>query len=221
MQAHFGVEHICLASEQGEEKHQSRVIAVSFEQRNRWRRSALRVTVFNDQRVAIERQAARKAPLSYEFDLGFLASRPRRVRRISWGLVGAALALFAAAVAVWLSTPGVDHGAFAGGLLVAGAGTLVLAAVRYRDRVIYFSKHGRAPLLILLNGKPDKQALQQFVAELSARIRASRHNWSDRQAFLSGELKEHRRLHEQGVISRADYERSKRRILRQHHPRSA
>lgn len=218
MKTHSPVEHICLASEHQDEQERPRVTNVRFDQRSRWRRTEARFTIFNEHHVAIERRGLGGQPLSYQLDLSFLASRPRRIREISWALVALALALFGVAAATRLFTLPGGSGALGAALLLAGAMALAVAAFRYRDCVIYFSKHGRAPLLVLLNGNPDRAALQQFIADISGRIRATRRNWPDRHAYLSAELKEHRRLHEQGVISQTDYERIKRRILRQHDP---
>lgn len=218
MRTHSGVEHICLSSQQAYEQERPRVTNVQFEQRSRWHRSQACFTVFNDHHVTVERRGLFQPALSYELDLSFLASRPRRVRRISWRLAGMAVALFGAGAATRLGTLATGGSGLAAGLMLAGGAVLALSVFRYRDRVIYFSKHGRAPLLVLLNGNPDRARLEQFISDISGRIRATRRKWPDRQAFLSAELKQHRRLYEQGVISQTGYERIKRRILSRHDP---
>jgi hypothetical protein len=213
METHSVVEHICLASDT-EDSSQARVINRRFEQLSNWRRRRAVFTVFNEYHVAIETSGLGRKPRGYQFDLSFLSSRPNRVIRIDWTLALLALALLA--VGVGTLVYGTVAVLLSVALLMGGFCALLLALCRSSDRLVYLSKHGRAPLLVLQNKTPDPTALQSFTTELGQRIRRGRHRWPDRRSYLSAELREHRRLHEEGILSQQEYERIKRRILDRH-----
>lgn len=216
MQTYTDVEHICLCSEPQDERPEERTTNRQFHQHSRWRRREAHFTVFNDHHIAIESTALGEKPRRYEFDLTFLGSKPRHTRHVDWSMALLALSLFAAALATGLAAGITGNGMrlalMLGGTVLAFAG----AVYRSYDRVVYFSKHGRAPLLVLLNRNPDAGALQDFLADLTGRIRHTRQNSTSRHDFLCAELREHRRLHEQGVLGKKEYERIKRRILKRH-----
>jgi hypothetical protein len=213
MEMHTVVEHICLASDQ-EDSPEDRVTNASFTQRSKWHCSEF--TVFNEHYIEIERSGFAEKPQCCQIDLSVLSSKPRRLICIDWIFMALALALFALAT-VSGAAGAVGRSASITALLLAAALlALGLALLRSSDRMVYFSKHGRAPLLVLRNRNPDRAALQAFVHDISERIRRTRNRWSDRQGFLSAELREHRRIYEQGMLSRRQYERAKRRILKRH-----
>jgi ribosome-binding protein aMBF1 (putative translation factor) len=81
---------------------------------------------------------------------------------------------------------------------------------------VFYTRHGRAPLLRFLNRNPTAAELETFVADISNRIQRARTQWDNRQQFLSAELKEHRRLKDQGILTPESYEAVKRRILGKH-----
>ncbi len=212
MQKYSSVEHICLSSEPQQEAPQQRITNRQFDQYGKWVRSEAHFLVFNEHHIAIRSSGLGEKPRNYELDLTFLDSQPKRMRRVDWPLLLLALSLLAT---------GVASGASASGVLLAAVllgAVLALGAAFYRshDRVVYFSKHGRAPLLVLLNRNPDARALQEFLADLSRRIQHTRQSWTSRHDFLCAELREHRRLHEEGIFSEKEYERIKRRILKKH-----
>ncbi|MGD2076532.1 MAG: SHOCT domain-containing protein [Gammaproteobacteria bacterium] len=215
METHSLVEHICLASEEGDSSER-RVVNARFSQRGRWSHSEASFTVFNEHHIAIEHTGFGKRTRDCQLDLRILSSQPKRLVRIDWVPMLLGLALFAWTAAMGAAGAVIHSGFLMAVLFAAALLMLGLALYRSSDRLVYYSKHGRAPLLILRHGNPDRVALQAFVSDISERIRRSRHRWSDRQAFLSAELREHRRLYEQGALSRGEYERAKRRILEKH-----
>jgi hypothetical protein len=95
---------------------------------------------------------------------------------------------------------------------------LVLAVFHSHGRLVFYSRNGRIPLLVLFNQNPDKDTFDAFVGILIDHIRKARQNLSlvHQNELLSTELKEHRRLMEAGVILGKRYDAAKARILRQH-----
>jgi hypothetical protein len=211
-----GVEHICLSSEPQEEAIQQRITNREFHQCSKWRRCEAHFTVFNDHHIAVESAGLGEKPRRYEFDLAVLGSRPRRRRRIDWSMLLLALSLLAAGLASGLTGATGSNGILVAAILSGGVVALGVAIYRSHDHVVYFSKHGRAPLLVLLNRNPDASTLQEFLADLSRRIQHTHRDSTSRDDFLCAELREHRRLREAGILSVQQYERIKRRILKQH-----
>ena len=101
-------------------------------------------------------------------------------------------------------------------LLTGAFISLGLLFYRFSDCIVFCSQHGRWPLLTLLNHNPTPEQLQHFVDGLSDRIRQARVHWPDRQQLLSAELREHRRLKDEGILSAEKYDAVKRRILSKH-----
>jgi hypothetical protein len=94
--------------------------------------------------------------------------------------------------------------------------SLILAAYRCHDRVVFYSQNGRVPLVILLNRNPDGETFKSFTDVLIRRIQEVRDSLVSRSEMLSEELKGHRRLMEEGIISEKRYDSVKQRILCQH-----
>jgi hypothetical protein len=211
-----GVEHVCLSSGFEETGSGERVTNLEFDQRDRLRRTRICFTVFNEHYVAVESSRVGKKPLHYEFDLSFLASRPKRIRRMDWLSYGlAALLLSAAAMAALLARPEVTAMTLAL-TLSAFSLSLGLAIYRSQDKLVFVSKHGRVPLLVLSRRDPQADRLQAFVTDISRRIQATRKKWSGKSEFLSAELRQHRRLQEEGFLTGKEYESVKQRILGRH-----
>lgn len=215
MQTPAVVEHICLASEQADTANETRVTNKQFVQRGRWRHVTT-FTVFNEHHISVETRALRERHRHYEFDLSILGSHPRRVIRLNKHLLLAALVLVSVAGGFGLLDMNGSGWLVSVVLLSLGAALLGVAVWRSSDQLIFYSKHGRAPLLVLQKQQLERAALQGFVSDISRRIKLTRGRWTSRRQFLSAELREHRRLYEQGVLSRSEYDRIKRLILKKH-----
>ncbi len=91
---------------------------------------------------------------------------------------------------------------------------LMLALYLSRTRIRYYSRFGRVPLLELIGNRPSADALADFLRRLSHQVRLSRHNHPHSETdALSFELRDLRRLRNEGVISDGDYEQAKQRIF--------
>jgi hypothetical protein len=103
------------------------------------------------------------------------------------------------------------------GLLVAALCVGVLALYRTHDTVELVSVHGRAVLVAITGNIGCSRATGAFTADIVRRIDDARAQLrQSKPQFLRDELREHRRLFEDGVLAEADYEAGKRRILRAH-----
>ena len=216
METSSSVKHIYLSSEQEEEQPQERITNLQFEQQSRLPRWETRYTVFNEHYLSVETARRGKKLNSYEFDLSFLASQPKRVRKIDGFFCTVAFILLSAAVTTGLMSTAGMSGMIPLLLMSGFTLSLIVAVFRSRTDFVFISKHGRLPLLVLSKRRSTTAGLQTFVSEIIRRIQSTRKNWASKSEFLSAELRQHRHLLEADVLSGKDYEAVKQRILEKH-----
>lgn len=215
-------ESICLSSEDIDtDRPAEKTTNSRFVQHGRLFRYEADFRIFNDHFVEVRTGGLFRRPRSYELDCTFLDPHAKRVLRIDWWSGGTFLLLLSGAMALpWLAaSPRISTLALAGLLalmLGAAAAALLVCLHRSSDSVVFYTRHGRAPLLRFLNRNPTAAELETFVADISNRIQRARTQWDNRQQFLSAELKEHRRLKDHGILTPESYEAVKRRILGKH-----
>lgn len=91
---------------------------------------------------------------------------------------------------------------------------LLLTLFLSRHRIRYVSRYGRVPLLELITNQPSTSKLTDFMRRLSHHIRLSQHHRPRAPTdALSFELRDLRRLRDEGVIGSETYEQAKRRIF--------
>ena len=187
-----------------------------LEQINRMRRCRSQFTLYNNHRLAVRTQGALQNSRDYEVDLGILDPHPRRQLRIAWHYVlGFAVLSGAAGFLAFFSAT--TNGTLLSVVAIAFAAlSLVLALYCSHDRLVFYSQHGRVPLVVLFNRLPDRATLDAFTHTLVQEIEGARALDPPTSETLSEELKEHRRLREEGVISCRRYDIVKQRILGQH-----
>lgn len=204
---------------------EQQAVRVRFDlvQKNRSRGIYRQFAVCSDNRLHVLEQALRQKR-RYQVGLAYLDPNPDRQFIIAkrWLYLTAAMLViclgvsFAAQTALATKSP-LPLAPFA---IAGGAFTLVffLAAV-YQSRLLlrYHTRHGGLELVELLWGRPSRRHYHDFVARLSGAIREAqkRYNGELEQALVD-ELREHRRLHEEGIIDPAGYETAKIRILAAH-----
>ena len=93
-----------------------------------------------------------------------------------------------------------------------------MLAIRHTTEALNFtSVHGGASFVSVLGGigsaKQGRSFFVSLIKEISAAKAARR---QAKQELLRDEMREHHRLRELGVLSEADYEASKARILKAH-----
>ena len=169
-----------------------------------------------------EKEAA--AVKSYFFDLSMLDPKPVRKRNLKFKPLIFGLVLLAFA---WItySLKKAEHPLFTSlyvytaiaVFVAAGLILLVYVIKEFRNSLIFYSQHGRAPIVELLYNVPDKIEFRQFVAELIECIETSKLNifYSNSQ-LLAAELSEHRKLRDEKALSSKDYEKAKNNIMKLH-----
>lgn len=220
-------ESICLSSEDSDTSQPvEQITNRRFAQRGSLCRCEAHFRVYNDHHLEIDTRGMLEPECHYELDCGFLDPDARRVVTVDWRSAAAfALLTGAALLLAWLSDSiGVERRNLwlpLSALACAAAAALALCLHRFRDNLVFYSRHGRAPLLKLLNRNPSPASLSAFVADIAERSRRAAAQWPDKAEFLSAELREHRRLKDAGIIDARTYETIKQRILDAHGARRA
>jgi hypothetical protein len=187
------------------------------------RKCSTELSLLDDHYLQVHTQHARKESKKYSIDLRYLNSQPVRTRRIAWAWWSVSAALVAStAAAVWFglsSTASFASSAFiiAGVASVGMIATTVLAVRHTSESLNFTSVHGGAPLVHVIGGIGSTKAGKSFFVAMIKEIAAAKSaRQQAKQQMLRDEMREHHRLRELGVLSEADYEASKARILRAH-----
>jgi len=192
----------------------------TLEQANWMRRCQAEFTLFNDHSLSVDMQGILQKPRNYTIDIGILDPQPRRALKICWVCF---LSFFVLCGAAWFFAfiSLAQKAALMSMILGACAGiSLVLAIYRSHDRVVFYSQSGRVPLVVLFNRLPNRATLGSFSDALVQQIKCAKNRYLGRIEALNAELKVHRQLMEDGVISNKRYGIVKQRILSQHGDRS-
>lgn len=188
------------------------------------RKCSTELALLDDHYLHVESTRARKAPLKYSIDLRYLNSQPVRIRRIAWLWFASALAVALAVVAVvWYATTMGPLGSSRA--VMGGAGIALICALaatwlgvrRTSESLNFTTVTGGAIVVSALGGLGStKQGKAFFVAMIKDIAAAKAARPQPKQQWLRDEMREHHRLRELGVLSEADYEASKARILNAH-----
>lgn len=204
-------------------RHPHRRTVSSFTLASRLRGCATQLSILDDHYLSVRKEQKGGEALKYVLDLRFANARPVIVRRIAWiwltlalaGLVGAATGFWRAAGELTLWT----HAGFASGcgaLLLAGTATWLFLR-RTSESLQFTSVHGGVTLVSITGGVGSAKSGRRFFIDLIKSINAAKVVRAQSKAhFLRDEMREHHRLRELHVLSEADYEASKSRILAAH-----
>jgi hypothetical protein len=219
-------EHICLESEEFTvaARVRGKRIGPSLKIVSRFRGCETELSWLDGHRLEVCVRRPRRARLRYEIDLRFVDGETVMRRRIAWRCWQGSVMLAAlSATSFWLANvpggPGWVAAALPGsiGLLVAAFFVGALALYRTHDTIELLSLHGRAVLVAITGNVGCSRATSTFTAEIDRRIADARAQVpQSKQRFLRDELREHRKLFEEGVLSDEAYEAGKRCILQAH-----
>jgi hypothetical protein len=183
-----------------------------------------RVAILEDHFVTIQSESRHAAPLDYVLDMRFLDPKPLRSRRIAWNWLSVALALLTLGVLAIVLGPRPlpeflisESFGIALVLLLGMLGALLRFARDTTESLRFASEHGGAALINITGALGSTRRGKRFFVELMRNIRAAKAaRPQPKVPRLRDEMREHHRLRELGVLSEADYEASKSRILKAH-----
>ena len=220
-------EHILLESDVREvpAPQDARRSHAQIEVRSRLRRRILQLEIIDYYYLAV-RWRSRSTPPEYVLDLRFVDTPPRLSRRIAWRWIGASLLSMALAAGIAArigasATPWWRHEwlALCASVTAIGVVVTLVGAYRTTETLRLLSIDGGARLLEFTGGVGTIRVLRRFMAKLAAHIQlAAAARRPTKSEHLRDEMREHTRLKEIGLLSDAEYEASKARILAHHAP---
>jgi len=200
-------EHVLLEGENVLEPEVRRVQTVRrrLVLRNPVRRAHAAFVLFDDGTLSVREQRRGKPQPELTIDLRYLDSRPMVMRRLARRSLGAALlvtslGLLAGLLAYWRILPFV-LGPVAAGCTLAAFVLFYLFVRRRQDRIAFRTLHGRATVLTMVSNFGCFRAYRALTRELAGAIRETRRrNDTEKHHLLRGEIREHYRLTETGVL---------------------
>lgn len=194
-------------------------INFEFEQSLKYRGQYRKVTIFNDTHCYLSVKNKHQRKFKYRIDISYLDPRPFRQRKVEWKWLYLCLAMVVFGIALifggWLDTSSIySLGLFIGVTVVAVMS--LLAFFHYTtDRVYFRSQYGKVRMLELINMNPDKAAFRSFITKFIMQIKKSKTAKGYNQSkFLARELREIRRLKDEGTVPEASYEKAKKLIFK-------
>lgn len=198
-------------------------IDFQFEQSSKVRGIYRKLMVFNGNHCYQSIKNKHKRKYKYRIDIAYLRPRPYRVHNIAWKYLYAALGgTVVSAIMIYIgwfsglfnSSPG---SYITTAVIITLASTLILFllfAHNSYDKILFKSQTAGVDLIELLNQYPNKDVFRAFVGKFMVQIKKARAMKKLTPAkFLTLELKELRRLRDETVITEAQYEQGKKRIL--------
>jgi hypothetical protein len=178
--------------------------------------------------LSVRTARARRVGSRYVVDLRFVDPVPRLSRRVPWRWLAAgaaflALAILGAREIAASTAPWWRHEWFPAtvALFAVAAGALIAAVHLTTETLTLYSAHGRAKLVCHAGGVGTLRAFRRFQPRLEAHLRIALARRRARAEHLRDEMREHFRLRGAGVLTEAEYEVAKRRILATHDPSAA
>jgi hypothetical protein len=185
--------------------------------------SSSRLTIFNGSYLRVSRTGDCDGPHDYWINLAFLDPRPVRRADRFWSRFSTTLALLttvAVALTYWQSTIalGPVQAMTIATLSAATLASAINALCRYYSRCAFLTTHGRAPVLWLSSRKPNRRQVSEFIQHLHRAVARAKADRVDvvRGHHLRDEMKEHRRLHNAGVLDDRQFQVARRLILEAH-----
>jgi hypothetical protein len=219
-------EHISLQSETVETRAKpvARKALVKYQLRSRARGSQTRVSILEGQFVAVNTKRQRAPEQEHNVDLRFVDPRPVGIRKVGWPwmyvaigltILAIAAAVFAIAFAspiarVWAVPTAIVLGTFT-------VSSYLMCLYSTTESLLFVSVHGRARVITITGGLGTTRAARKCAVDVVKHINLARkQSKQTRQSFLRDEMREHNRLHEQGVITDEQFADAKTRILQAH-----
>ena len=178
-----------------------------------------KITIFNDAHCYQTIKNKHRKKYRYRTDIAYLDPRPFRSRVRPWRWLFLSLTLLGIDAVLLLGgfvdTTSINFLGLFVGLLVVGIMSLLAYFYYSRDRVFFRSRYGKIKLIELINKNPDNKSFRSFLNKLVMQINKAKTARGLNQAkSLARELKELRRLKDEGIIPENSYEKAKQLIFK-------
>ena len=205
-------------------KRPHRKTRLNYTLTSKLRGCATQLALLDDHFLSVHLTRPDIAPKKYDFDLRFANAKPMIVRHIAWFWLALAISLAGLATcALWMLWPRTAAEWLSPVLLTAVAallaalGSVLMFLRRTTESLEFTSVHGGVTLVSVTGAIGSAREGKKFFVELIKSIHAAKAaRPQPPQQFLRDEMREHHRLRELGVLTEAQYETSKSRILAAH-----
>lgn len=161
---------------------------------------------------------------SYHINLTMLAPWPVRQRQVSWQWLMAVgyFSFTTLAYIVYLfyiqeSQKVANLVPFIIIFLLLSLGTFIMFLYKSPNVMEFRSRYGNCTVFSLLHNKPGKEEFKSYIEEIKLRsLTASQHTKINKAQMLNIEKNELERIHNEGIISTAEYEEAKARMMQVH-----
>jgi len=197
-------------------------INFEFEQKNKLRGKYRKLTVFNGDYCSQIIKNRHKRQYEYRITLAYLDPRPVRERHIAWKwlyvTLGFSLMVAITIYTVWLAN-WINPSLYLLEVLVIEISATLISLLFFIhntcDKIVFKSQYGRVKLIELLNRYPNKKAFRNFISQFIIQVKLSAKNKAYLQSdLLCRELVELRRLKDEAVLGKEEYELAKKVILK-------
>jgi hypothetical protein len=188
-------------------------------QESRFKGEVRRFEIYNDKFIKINIRNV-FGDKTYHVNMGMLEPWPTLHRRISWrwllGLSYFGLATLIYGIYLYLHPDNETIGRlipFITLLLLLALAALLMFLYSSPNVMEFRSRYGYCPLIGLLKNNPNKQEFRHFTDELKTRVlAASQVVTFNKKQMLDIELKELRRLTDEGILLEQEYQQAKERV---------
>ena len=188
-------------------------------QESRFKGEVRRFEIYNDKFIKINIRNV-FGDKTYHVNMGMLEPWPTLHRRISWrwllGLSYFGLATLIYGIYLYLHPDNETIGQlipFITLLLLLALAALLMFLYSSPNVMEFRSRYGNCPLIGLLKNNPNKQEFRHFSDELKTRVlAASQVVTFNKKQMLDIELKELRRLTDEGILLEQEYQQAKERV---------
>jgi hypothetical protein len=201
-----------------------RAVRSTFELHSKLRGCRTEVSLLDDHYLAVKSERLKTAAKKYVLDLRFVNAKPVLLRQVAWSWLAAATVLLLSTVAAIWWAAAATREIFASPGFYIGIGSAFATGIavfffmrRTTESLDFTSVHGGVSLVSILGGIGSVQTGKRFFVEMIKTIDAAKQaRPQSKPQWLRDEMREHHRLRELNVITEAEYEASKKRILGSH-----
>lgn len=196
-------------------------VILELRQANKLKNTQRLIQIYSSHVIKVTEKVGKRTR-SFMLNLALLNDKPSHIRHIQPRLLGSTFALGLISFLTWyLKSKGV---AFLSSsytyavIALLATSTIITAAMAiksFTNSWVFASAQGRIPLITLFHNHPNKQQFNQFISEMINHIVMAKSELRlSRSQIMPLEVGEHRRLAEEGIISKNQYELAKNNILK-------
>jgi hypothetical protein len=192
---------------------------IVFKQRNRLG-ADVQVKLVDGRELQVIHNGKKKKQ-SFSVDILSLQDESKKTLSIAWKWLLTSAGFFILMLALLKFLPpylGENKNLYLGIILLIGLIGSVFGFIKFlkntSQQQIFYSRNAHVPIVILCAGKPSRKTFSSFIDAIEKRIKKFRdHMDIDNEKQLTGEMKMLRRLSDDGIISKKDYENAKSKLF--------